>query len=290
MRWIGSSTNPVDPIDAVMDGDVEGGDLLAIAAIVHDLVAAYDRGEPLEVRPELAAFCGTHLATGPGWGIGADEAPTRAGGVAALERAPGRKRRMLGRLGGFAGTVAGKVLLTSAVAAAGVGGLHAAGAVDVPALPDDKNPVERPEPATDRTPRDGADHSQQAPSAGNRRATEAYTDAVDDWTDCVADAASVRGDEETRTSGRFDPTAACGEHPRPDDFGLGEVPEQASDRGEGGPGETPPGGTGSGSAGDRPDTPTDAAGPTSDGAGGGDNGDDASDGARGTAAEAGRPG
>lgn len=260
MRWIGSPTNPVDPIDAVMDGDVEGGDLLAIAAIVHDLVAAYDRGEPLEVRSELAAFCGTHLATVPGWGVGADEAPTRVGGVAALEHGSRRKRRMLGRLGGFAGTVAGKVLLTSAVAAAGVGGLHAAGAVDVPALPDRGRPVEQPEPATDRTPRDGADNSQEAPSDANRRATEAYTDAVDDWTDCVAGAASARGDDETRTSGRFDPTAACGEHPRPDDFGLGEVPEQASDRAEGGPGEAPPGGTGSGSAGDRPDTPPDAPG------------------------------
>jgi hypothetical protein len=65
--------------------------------------------------------------------------------------------------------------------------------------------------------------------ADERRASAlAYTDAVRRWTECVREAAAAHGPSGARED--FDPVAACGEHPRPQDFGLGaddgEEPEE----------------------------------------------------------------
>src|SRR5690606_12326549 len=91
MRRIGPDR---DPIDAVLRGEDEGDDLLDVAALVHDLRAAYTPAGPLVRGPELAAFTEAHLVT---------------------ER-PGRKRHaMLTSLSGFLGTLTGKLVLGTAV-------------------------------------------------------------------------------------------------------------------------------------------------------------------------------
>lgn len=205
MRRTGPSR---DPIDAVLHGDDQGDDLLDVAALVHDLRAAYTPAAPLVRGPELAAFTEAHLET---------------------ER-PGRKRHsMLTSLSGFVGTLTGKIVLGTAVTAASVGGLHAADVVDVPALPDTGT-------AAEQSDHDAGDRAGgAAPTSGSEigeekaAAAAAYTDAVRAWTDCVAEAAAGQGDEETRTTAGFDPRAGCGEQPRPADFGLTDLPDAAAD-------------------------------------------------------------
>lgn len=55
-----------------------------------------------------------------------------------------------------------------------------------------------------------------------KEAANAFTTAKKAWTACVSEAAPQHeGDED------FDPEAACGDKPRPQDFGLTETPEQA---------------------------------------------------------------
>lgn len=222
MRRTGSAR---DPIDAVLHGDGEGSDLLDVAALVHDLRSAYARAEPLARGPELTAFTEAHLDAGPDLG---------------------RKRNsMLTGLSGFLGTLTGKIVLGTAVTAASVGGLHASDVVDVPALPDTGTPTEQPD-RDDGERAGGADASGDAHETadGKASAAAAYTDAVRAWTDCVAEAAAGQGDAETRTTGGFDPSDACGDHPRPADFGLTELPAQAADAADdavaGTPGATRP--------------------------------------------------
>jgi hypothetical protein len=55
-------------------------------------------------------------------------------------------------------------------------------------------------------------------------AAEAYAEAVQDWTDCVAENAAAQGDHEARQPDPFDPTEGCGEKPDPMDFGITEPP------------------------------------------------------------------
>ncbi|HEX6424634.1 MAG TPA: hypothetical protein VFZ79_14225 [Acidimicrobiales bacterium] len=204
MRRSGSAR---DPVDAVLRGDGEGRDLLDVAALVHDLRAAYDRAEPLARGPQLTAF-------------------TVAGGPHA-ERLGRKRHSMLTGLSAFLGTLTGKVVLGTAVTAASVGGLHAADVVDVPVLPDTGPPTEQHDGDGGRPDTAGADGANDT-AEGNAAAAAEYTDAVRVWTDCVADAAG-QGDADTRTTGGFDPRDACGDHPQPADFGLTELPAPAAD-------------------------------------------------------------
>ena len=65
---------------------------------------------------------------------------------------------------------------------------------------------------------EGAEEAQERAEA-KQAAAAAYAGAVRTWTACVADAASRQGDESARTV-PFDPEGKCGQHPRPQDFGL----------------------------------------------------------------------
>ena len=80
-------------------------------------------------------------------------------------------------LSGFVASVAGKVVLGTAVAAASVGGLHASGVVDVPALPDNDRPAAEQQapaghdgaadssaPAADAKPAEAAASTEAAPA------------------------------------------------------------------------------------------------------------------------------
>lgn len=138
---------------------------------------------------------------------------------------------MLSGLSGFLATVTGKVVLTGAVAAASVGGLHAGDVVDVPGLPDNDPPAaeESANGENGELPDDAVEGQETAEE--KRQAAEDYTTAVRDWTDCVTENAAAQGDETTRTTGEFDPAEECGDRPSPEDFGLTEVPDQADEEG-----------------------------------------------------------
>jgi hypothetical protein len=235
MRW---SRSHIDPIDAVLGEDPLDEDLADVAAIVHDVRSAYLPVDPIERHPALAAFTGAPLDHGGDLLVTA--------GSQAREPAPpadvrterretiGRKRHdMLSTLSGLVTGLAGKVVLGTAVAAASVGGLHAADVVDIPVLPDTARPTVE-QPATG----EGGEASATATEAGTegqrtagakQAAAEAYTDAVREWTDCVAATAAGQGDQATRTTEGFDPRAECGDRPQPGDFGLTELPTQAAD-------------------------------------------------------------
>lgn len=144
---------------------------------------------------------------------------------------------MLSGLSGFLATVTGKVVLTGAVAAASVGGLHAGDVVDVPGLPDNDPPAaeqaanadDNADAQNDDLPDEATEGQQTAEE--KQAAAEAYTTAVQDWTDCVSEHAAAQGDETTSTTGEFDPRSECDDRPTPQDFGLTEVPDQADQDG-----------------------------------------------------------
>jgi hypothetical protein len=230
MRWFSSQT---DPIDAVLSGDARDEDLLDVAAIVHDLRSAYLPEEPLSHRPALAAFTGAHLEADRDWGSSVrDGVPAAAASVAAQTHrvGVGRKRnKMLSAISGLVATLTGKVVLGTAVAAASVGGLHAADVVTVPALPNNDSPgAEQQFDGEPGSPSSASAEGQQT-AAEKQAAARAYAEAVQEWTDCVADNAAAQGTAETRTTGQFDPREGCGDHPRPQDFGLTDLPSQAAD-------------------------------------------------------------
>lgn len=123
----------------------ERADLQALSSFVDTLRSA-STTEPAVVRPELVAVFETGLAT--------DEAPLIAANEKPILNTP-RRRRMLETLAAFVATLTGKVVLGTAAVAAGVGGAHAAGVVDVPGLPDRTPPAVVDTPAVD----DAADQS-----------------------------------------------------------------------------------------------------------------------------------
>lgn len=79
--------------------------------------------------------------------------------------------------------------------------------------------------------------SGKAAAAAKRAAAKAFTDDVREWTACVAEKASARG-ETPGPKDPFDPVAECGEHPRPHDYGLTGRPDGV---GGGPPDGVPPG-------------------------------------------------
>lgn len=227
MRWIGSHP---DPLDAVLYGDGEGDDLLDVAAVVHDLRSAYTRTQPLQRSAELTAFTHAHPTTGPDTAVALAIPPGGEVGEPDVEPLGRKRRSVLTGLGGFVGTLTGKLVLTTAVAAASVGGLHAADVVDVPVLPDTSPHANRSDDIDNSRPdaRDAAADGQDT-AAENQAAADAYTNAIQTWTDCVAETAAGQGDDETRTTGAFDPSEDCGNRPIPSDFGLTDLPDQAAD-------------------------------------------------------------
>ena len=264
MRWPAAQS---DPIDAVLDDVAVDDDLLDVAAVVHDIRAAYLPAAPLRRSDALTAFTDARLD--------ADDEPAsralsvrRAGavlGAVGVAHHTDRRRRtrttMLSTLSGFLGTLTGKALLGTAMAAASVGGLHAADVVDVPVLPAHDSPTADAHAAqsADDAGTAGQERSGSPAAAGivgqmtaaeKQAAAHAHASAVRAWTDCVADAAAARGDADTRTDGAFDPRATCGEMPTPAQFGLTDLPDQAADTaGDAGAAGGTAGGTGTDGAG-----------------------------------------
>lgn len=166
-----------DPIDAARRGEPVVDP--AIDALVHDLRSAYLPDEP---RPRSAALV---VFAGPGDDVSVPDAtqPDHAPVVPLAVALGSRRRRAAVGVAAFAATVTGKVVLGGAVAAATLGGLHAADVVDVPLLPevprspaapttvpDVADPVELPAtgeapPATPATPAEATPPTDQSGSA-----------------------------------------------------------------------------------------------------------------------------
>lgn len=299
MQWLSSSQ---DPIDAVLTGDSLDEDLLDVSALVHDVRAAYLSDDPLRRCPELVAYTGPtagteeHLdASGPSGHAVASAPPASAAcpdGPSMVAEPTGATnaggKRAARMLVAFGSTLGGKIAVGTMAMATTLGGLHTAGALDVPILPDrdqvpeehskigdgsglaDDSDAERSEsPAPERPSNEDAGSGRrrgqsqaeppgqgQGPASTTRNAAQEYVQAVQDWNDCVAEAASG---PEKQEAGGFNPREACGPKPEPADFGLGEKPDTPQDRadrdttageeGEGAPDQVPasdPGSSGSG--------------------------------------------
>jgi hypothetical protein len=238
------NASPVDPIDAVLSGDPLEEDLLDVAAIVHDIRSAYLPSEPLALGSSLLELTGASVATGLDHAEVAVASGASRGSPDDAGTTHREGRKMLSTVSTFVGTLTGKVVLGAAVAAASVGGLHAADVVDVPAMPGSGPP------AAENRSDDGnvggpAEAGEGREGAQDRQAAvEAYTAAVQEWTDCVAATAASQGDASTRTTAGFDPREGCGEHPAPGDYGLTDLPDQASDTARDAVDGTPGQGTG----------------------------------------------
>lgn len=230
-----------DALEEILLGETPEGrdDLAPLAGFVAAVRTAYHDGPAPQRSSELAAFMEAPLITDEG-----DLSPTWR------EKARRRKARMLSGLSGFLATLTGKVVLGTAVAAASVGALHAGDVVDVPGLPDSGQAVVEQQDEVDSQNGEGdlpdeAVEGQQTAEEKQAAATD-YTAAVREWTGCVSENAAAQGDDETRTTGSFDPREGCGDRPEPGDFGLTAVPPQAADEGqehgEDGPPEGTPGG------------------------------------------------
>lgn len=116
-----------DPLDAALRGEADDP---AVAALVDDLRSAYlPDGTPARSRA-LAAFAGT----GDEPIVAVRPSPSRPlAPVVEPVASPGR--RIAVGVAAFVATLSGKLVLGGAVAAATLGGLHAADVVDVPLLP-----------------------------------------------------------------------------------------------------------------------------------------------------------
>lgn len=138
---------------------------------------------------------------------------------------------MLSALSAFVATVTGKVVLGSVVAAASVGTLHAADVVDLPVLPDNEPAVVV---AADDEDDEAGEESREDRASEAPQAVQVYLDALEDYIDCVSGNAAARGDsqrdDETRSTGAFDPREGCGE--RPEAPGSA-VSDEVSNRGGG---------------------------------------------------------
>lgn len=129
---------------------------------------------------------------------------------------------MLSGLSTFVATLTGKVVLGTAVAAASVGGLHAADVVDVPGLPDNDTPaVEQAGNGDVGTEAHDGEEAAEIAQA-KHEAAEKFAAAIDEWTDCVSANAEAQGDETTRVEGPFDPREG---DPATTDDDCGEVPD-----------------------------------------------------------------
>ncbi|MDZ7674090.1 MAG: hypothetical protein U5K30_03350 [Acidimicrobiales bacterium] len=214
-----------------------------MAAIVHDLRSAYLRDEPVTRHAALHAFTATLLDdNGEPLVTAVSNAHGSAPQTAGLpNREPKRKNKMFETVSALVATVAGKVVLGTAVAAASVGGLHATDFVDVPGLPEqsseessdqdvtadaDASQSEDETDAADEAnePADAATDGQKTAEAAQTKQEVAAAFAADmeEWSTCA---------EEAGAAG-LNPVEECGERPHPRDYGLTEPPtSQADNRG-----------------------------------------------------------
>jgi hypothetical protein len=130
-------------VECILDGQVPAHrhDVEALAGLFEDLRATRAAASP---RPDadLAAVFAHGLPedhppapswAAPSWAARSDPEPRRRAG---RERGRWRPLGALVRSGTLLGTVAGKLMVAAAIAAASVGGAQVTGVVDVPGLPD----------------------------------------------------------------------------------------------------------------------------------------------------------
>jgi hypothetical protein len=204
-----------------------------LAAFLHQLGQVDDLTRPRVVRPELAAIFEHGVPAGDSH-LGADLPKPRRG-------------RMLTVLSTALTTLTGKVVLGTAIAAAGVGAAHSAGVVDVPGLPDNAPAVESP--AVDTPASDHAvDSPGGAPDGGAGNDSGAPGDSGVDGDD-VSDGATGGEPQEDGmefgTSVAEDATSGTAADGRVGDAGTGQqdVPADGADTaGEHTPDELPEGG------------------------------------------------
>ena len=252
-----------DPIDSVLDHSPTDGDLADVAAIVHDLRAAYLPDREIERSPELLALTGASLhdkgdrSATAGRNADGSVSVTQAAGLPNADDQPSKEKTMLTALAAFVATTTGKVLVGTTVAAAAVGGAHAADVIDVPLLPDrpsvesvESLEVDEADLATDdEVAEDGDDSGDtvsdeaptfEAPTFGKRVAGKAREGGVDG--EAVAEDApefgtgvATEATEGTPAEGRV------GDVPGPSST---EVPAEAEDRvpeeRDEAPGDVPP--------------------------------------------------
>lgn len=116
-----------DPIDAALSG---ASDDPAVDALVRDLRSAYVPEGRVARSASLVAFTGEPGAV----------AATVVRAPVASAVAPTGRPRVGVAVAAFVASLSGKLLISGAVAAAAVGGLHATEVVDVPLLPDASRP------------------------------------------------------------------------------------------------------------------------------------------------------
>jgi hypothetical protein len=130
-------------------------------------------------------------------------------------------------IAGFLATTAGKAAAGTVLAAASVGGLHAAEVVELPVLPEQagESEVETTSDPVDAELGEAPEDVElpveategQARAETNRAAADQFTTAMKAWAQCVAEAAPESETEE------FDPVDACGERPMPSQARNGEA-------------------------------------------------------------------
>jgi hypothetical protein len=88
-------------------------------------------------------------------------------------------RRVGARASAVMATVAGKILVGTVAVAAGIGGAHSTGAVDVPGLPDRPPPVKEDAPPVDDPPTDGGAEDGQSDDSAEHADNEPPLERID---------------------------------------------------------------------------------------------------------------
>ncbi|HEX6234549.1 MAG TPA: hypothetical protein VFZ63_15590 [Jiangellaceae bacterium] len=144
-----------------------GGELADLQALSSFVVAlrSMPMTVPAVVRSELVAVFETGLISGEILPGVTDQPTSRTS----------RRQRMLETLSAFVATLTGKLVLGTAALAASVGGVHAAGVVDVPGLPDRGSAVVDV-PAVVDGPADAADPAGGRPDVETGQPTDPGVD------------------------------------------------------------------------------------------------------------------
>ncbi|MDW3179899.1 MAG: hypothetical protein R8J94_21085 [Acidimicrobiia bacterium] len=128
-----------EDVEALIAGTSARPDLGELETLFAEVRALPNRIESPAISPALAEFVGVDLTPNPEpiELRGEDEtivlAPTEAPSAQ-----PVRRNSMIGQAAAFLGTIGGKVVVGTTVAAASLSGAHATGAIDVPYLPDNE--------------------------------------------------------------------------------------------------------------------------------------------------------
>lgn len=263
MRWFRHRPDTIgpDPIDAVLGAEHTDGDVADVAAIAHELRAAYLPAEAPARSAALAALSSVEeherLPLAAGNQTTRPETPDTARPLPATAAAgPERRPPVIKTIAAFGATITGKVVLGTAVAAAAVGGAHAADVADLPGLPDQAGGQAQVEAGSqaDDTADDRDDEGEGTASEAQDNGSvdgegdgpadgafgnsaegdvpddvQSYLDELETWVRCVQGNAAAQGDEDERTEGEFDPREDCDDRPDPRDHGLTDDEARAAE-------------------------------------------------------------